>query len=129
MAFYIKKWLSEILWGKLQNEYSIAGTIEPPYLVVAEAKRGLEGRDPRYQLYAQMVATAYFNADDLSESQIIYGCYTIGDSWSFVKGTVHDQGCEMPQMEIESSRDYVEKYEAEQILRILKFIVGQYLST
>ncbi|MDM8527834.1 hypothetical protein QUF58_06410 [Anaerolineales bacterium HSG24] len=103
---------------------SVAGQPEQPYLVVVEAKRGLEAKNPRFQLYGELLAVAHLNWESNAEpSQEIFGCYTIGDSWTFLRAIIQDIDTKRPQLTLESSREYVEKIEAETILKILKLIV------
>ncbi|NJN66311.1 MAG: hypothetical protein HC884_06150 [Chloroflexaceae bacterium] len=96
------------------------------YLVVVEAKRGLESPDPRPQLCGQILAAARLNWErDQHPVQELYGCYTIRDGWNFVRAEVHRIDSDAPAMTIEFSREYVQKLEAETILKILKRIVAK----
>lgn len=105
----------------------VSGTIETPYLIVVEAKRGLEAQNPQAQLYGEMLAAARLNQQESGQAeQEIFGCYTISDTWTFVYGLVHDFEADYPTLTVESSREYVEKIEAETIFQILKAIVGRY---
>lgn len=106
---------------------NISGVAESYYLIVIEAKRGLEALDPRVQLYGAMLVAARLNWEGNSEvPQEIFGCYTIADSWTFVHGLVSDFEKDSPTITVASSREYVERGEAETILRILKSITGKY---
>ena len=40
---------------------SVGGRIEPPYLIVHEAKRGVNAPNPQFQLYGEMLAAAWLN--------------------------------------------------------------------
>ncbi|MCU0550572.1 MAG: hypothetical protein MUC48_14580 [Leptolyngbya sp. Prado105] len=105
---------------------SIAGRLISPYLVVVETKRGIEGADPIPQLYGQLLAAAYLNwKADNQDPQEIFGCYTIADSWTFLRGEISQLEEERPMLRVEYSREYSEKYDAEPILRILKQIVNR----
>jgi hypothetical protein len=106
---------------------NISGVTESYYLIVIEAKRGLEALDPRVQLYGAMLAAAKLNWEGNSEiPQEIFGCYTIADSWTFVHGLVSDFEKDSPAITVASSREYAERSEAETILRILKSVTGKY---
>jgi hypothetical protein len=106
---------------------SIAGRLISPYLVVVETKRGIEGADPIPQLYGQLLAAAYLNwKADAQDPQEIFGCYTIADSWTFLRGEVSQFESDRPMLKVEYSREYSEKYDAEPILRILKQIVNRH---
>ncbi|MDY6783412.1 MAG: hypothetical protein SW833_12875 [Cyanobacteriota bacterium] len=106
---------------------SIAGRVESPYLVVVETKRGVEGQNPVFQLYAQILAAARFNWENTPTSpQEMFGRYTIADSWTFVRGEIEEIDSDLPTLRVEYSREYVEKLEAETIFKILKGIVAKY---
>ena len=56
----------------------VGGEISVPYLVVVKAKRGLEAKNPRFQLYGEMLAAAWANWHKSPQAeQNIFGCYTI----------------------------------------------------
>ena len=114
--------------------YSVAGRLEMPYLVVVETKRGVENQNPIFQLYAQLLAAARLNweGDSLQDSkaerapiQEIFGCYTIADSWTFVRAEVSEIESDRPTLKVESSQEYSEKSDAETILKVLKSIVAK----
>jgi len=107
---------------------STSGTLESPYLVVVEAKRGLEAENPVYQLYLQFLAAAWLNWQQIPlEPQIIFGAYTIADTWKLMKAEVEGFESDRPRLTLEASREFSEKLEAEIILKILNKIVRQYL--
>ncbi len=102
-----------------------AGYLALPYLVVIEAKREMEAKDPQPQLYGAMLAAAKLNFDEeKKEPEIIFGCHTIGDSWTFMRGEVSDIDSEKPNLKVQASREFIERFEAEIILGILKAIVA-----
>jgi hypothetical protein len=104
----------------------VSGFIETPYLVVVEAKRGLEAQNPIYQLYGQLLVAAHLNwENDLTEPQEIFGCYTIADNWSFIRAEINGMSADRPTLRIESSMQYAEAYDAETIVKILKGIVSK----
>ena len=108
---------------------SVSGRIKAPYLVVLEAKRGIDAPNPQFQLYGEMLAAAWLNWRDNHEStQEIFGCYTISDSWTFVHGTVEELEADKPVFTAELSAEYGERFEAETILQILKFIAAKYIN-
>lgn len=107
---------------------SVTGRLESPYLVVIETKRGVESQDPVPQLYGQLLAAAHINWEEEKQAcQNVFGCYTIADSWTFVRAEVTDIETDRPTLRVEYSREYTEKTEAETILKILKRIVAKYL--
>ena len=109
---------------------SITGRIEVPYLVMVETKRGIEGQNPIAQLYGELLAAARLNWEDNGEDpQEIFGCYTIADSWTFVKGVVSAIDSDRPSLHIEHSREYSEKNNAAKILKILKSIIALHGTT
>lgn len=102
----------------------IGDIVETPYVVIVEAKRSIEAQDPRFPLYGYMLAAVYLNwQHDQQPTQHLYGCYTIGDIWTFIHTMIEDINTDMPHMTIESSREYVQRLEMETILRLLKQIV------
>ena len=108
---------------------AVSGMIDAPYLIVVEAKRGLEAQNPQYQLYGAMLAAAWLNQQrNPLERQEVYGCYTIGDNWTFVYGIVAGIEAEMPVLTVLYSREYAERLEGTTILRILKSIVQRFTS-
>ncbi|NMF86034.1 hypothetical protein [Nodosilinea sp. P-1105] len=108
----------------------LAGELEAPYLVVVEAKRGIEAQNPQYQLYGEMLAAARMNwALDGQDTQIIFGCYTVADVWTFVRGQVLDIESHHPSLYLESSQEYSGKLEAETVVKILQQIVAKRLAT
>ncbi len=105
-------------------------TGESYYMIVVEAKRGLEAQyqDPRPQLYGQMLATAHLNWEHNQEPvQELFGCYTISDTWTFARAEVKDIDTDAPTMTVEFSREYSQRIEGETIVKILKGLIGRYL--
>jgi len=106
---------------------SLSGFMESPYLVVVETKRGVEGQNPVVQLYAQLLAAAHLNwENDGLPRQEMFGCYTVADTWTFVRAEVDGIEADMPTLRVESSMEYAEKLEAATIVKILKGIVSKY---
>jgi hypothetical protein len=106
----------------------VAGKINTPYLVVVEAKRGLEASNPQYQLYGEMLAAAWLNQQHCqAKEQEIFGCYTISDTWTFVQGLVTGFEADRPTLEVDISKEYIQRFEMVTIFEILKFIVEKYL--
>jgi hypothetical protein len=107
---------------------SIAGRIQAPYFVMVATKRGIEGSDPVYQLYGELLAAAWMNSQiDGKDNQEIFGCYTIADAWTFVRGEVGNISSDRPTLTVEFSPEYTEKVEAHSILKILKGIIRRHL--
>ena len=106
---------------------SVGGRIEPPYLIVHEAKRGVNAPNPQFQLYGEMLAAAWLNwKKNAKAEQTIFGCYTITDDWTFVRGLVQEIETERPTLHIEFSPRYNGILEAERIVQILKSIVAKH---
>jgi hypothetical protein len=107
---------------------ALAGSIDEeigrPYLVVVEAKRGLSGTDPMGQLLGAMLCAARLNEQDGQRGGEIFGCYTIADVWTFLRGRM-DWSQPKPVLSILSSREYAEKTDAPAILSILASIVAK----
>lgn len=108
---------------------AVGGRMRPPYLVVHEAKRGLNAPDPLFQLYGEMLAAARINsAQGAAAEQEIFGCYTVNDTWVFVRGVVDDMESEKPNFAVEFAPDSHGIWEAEQIVQLLKFIVAKQIA-
>ncbi len=102
-----------------------AGELRSPFLVVVEAKRGIDGVTPVAQLYAELLVAARLNAMETKRpSQHLFGCYTIADNWTFVEVTVDGLDGARPTFSVTTSQEYKEKAEAATIARILKSIVA-----
>ena len=108
---------------------SFAERIQCPYFVMVDTKRGVESTNPVFQLYGQLLAAAWLN-DQLKEQEVqeIFGCFTIADSWTFVRGEVSAIASDRPTLTVEFSPEYAEKFDAPKILRILKQIIGRSIS-
>jgi hypothetical protein len=105
----------------------VSGFLESPYLVVVEAKRGLEASNPVYQLYGQLLAAAHLNwENDSHDPQEIFGCYTVADNWSLVRAEIAGLTADKPTLRVEFSREYSEPSEAEILVKILKRMVAKY---
>jgi hypothetical protein len=109
----------------------VAGRLEAPFLVLIEARRGIEATNPVCQLYGGLLAAAYQNwCHDRPDYPItVFGCYTIGDTWKFLRAEVEGFEADRPKLRVEPSREYGEKFEAAHIVRILKHIVTQRIVT
>ena len=108
---------------------AVAGKIRGPYLVVHEAKRGINAPDPLCQLYGEMLAAAWINwKNNFNPEQEIFGCYTVNDTWAFVRGVVSNIESEKPTFDIEFAPVYNGILQAERIVQILKFIVAKYIN-
>ena len=107
---------------------SVGGRIQPPYLIVHEAKRGINAPNPQFQLYGEMLAAAWLNWKiNPTAEQEIFGCYTVNDSWVFVRGGISDIETEKPTFTTEFSPVYNGFWDAEHIVQLLKFIVAKHL--
>jgi hypothetical protein len=104
----------------------VVGRITTPYLVVIETKRGVEAQNPIFQLYGELLAAAWMNwQQNQGEVQEIFGCYTIADSWTFLRAEVSLIKSDRPMLSIECSREYNERLETATILKVLKQIVDR----
>jgi hypothetical protein len=107
----------------------IEGEPVPPYLLVVEAKRGVEGHDPVAQLIGGLLCAAQKNHHHTPEAEhVLYGAFTVADVWTFVEVTISGLESERPRVMFAGSREYVEKLEAGVILRLLKSMVAGLLA-
>jgi hypothetical protein len=105
----------------------VSGDLVAPFLIVVEAKRGVENARPVVQLYGEILAAAWLNArqEENRAAQRIWGMYTVADDWTFVRADVTGLDTERPTLSVVSSREMDEKTEAGTIVRILKSIVAE----
>jgi hypothetical protein len=102
----------------------------PPYLLVVEAKRGVEGRSPVAQLLGGLLCAGWHNHQKRPQAeQVLYGAYTVADVWTFLQVTLTELTSEVPRMRIVSSREYAETSEAATIVLLLKSMVSELLQT
>jgi hypothetical protein len=67
----------------------VDGGLRAPFLIIAQAKKGVEGSSPVMQLYGELLAAASLNAQETGHpAQQLYGCYTVADTWTFVRADV-----------------------------------------
>jgi hypothetical protein len=108
----------------------VAEKLRAPFLIVVEAKRGIEGQSPVLQLYGEMLAGACLNAHENGQpTQRMYGCYTVADDWTFVRAEGEGLDTARPRLSIVSSWEIDEKAEAVTIVKILKSIVKEHLAS
>ena len=108
---------------------SVGGRIQPPYLIVHEAKRGINAPNPQFQLYGEMLAAAWLNWQNTATlEQEIFGCYTVVDNWAFIRGVARDLESEKPTLNIEFGPSYNGVLEAARIVQILKSIVAKQIN-
>jgi hypothetical protein len=104
----------------------IQADAQAPYLVVVEAKRGVEAHDPVAQLLGGLLCAAAKNQKKHPHAaQRLYGVYTVADVWTFLQATVTGLSDGRPAMTTVASREYMEKTEASLILRLLKSMVAE----
>jgi hypothetical protein len=76
------------------------------------------------QLLGAMLCAARLNEQDGRPAGEIFGCYTIADVWTFLRGNL-DWSKPKPVMSVLSSREYWETTEAATILAILESVVAK----
>jgi hypothetical protein len=105
----------------------VLGELAAPFLIVVEAKRGVEGYNPVMQLYGELVAAACLNMRETGRpAQRIYGCYTVGATWTFVRADVEGLDTERPSLSVASSPELSQRLQAGTIVKILKSIVTRH---
>ena len=115
--------LAGVVDGVLAKEGVFAGAPGHPFLLVVEAKRGMDGADPRPQLIGAILAVLWANlAKAGAGAQVAtHGCFTVGDIWTFVRAEAHVDGARLA-VTLSWSREFAERSEAEVILRALRSI-------
>jgi hypothetical protein len=105
----------------------ISGRLRAPFLIVVEAKRGVEGGDPVTQLYGEMLAAAWLNAKKTGHPhQQLHGCYTVADIWTFVCADIEGLDGPEPSFSVYSSQEIDGQIEAATVVKILKSIVARH---
>jgi hypothetical protein len=119
--------LAGVVDGVLAREGVLAGAPVQPFLLVMEAKRGMDATDPRPQLLAAILAILWTKISPAGEPGPVeaFGCFTVGDIWTFVhaEAVVRPAGI-APRLglTLSWSREYTERNEADAILRVLRWI-------
>jgi hypothetical protein len=94
----------------------------------------VEAQNPIFQLYGELLAAASMNwRQHPVEPQEIFGCYTIADSWTFLRAEVSQMQSDSPTetlrdrpvLSVECTREYNERLETATILKLLKQIVAR----
>lgn len=120
--------LAGVVDGVMAPEGLLAGAPGVPFLLVVEAKRGMDGVDPRPQLIGALLAVVWADLArrGAAESSATYGCFTVGDIWTFVRAEATPLAdlTARPRlsMVLSWSREYAERTEADAILRALRHI-------
>ncbi len=57
----------------------------------------------------------------------VFGCYTVYDNWTFVRGAVRGVADGTPSLAVETSREFAEPQEAGLILELLRGIIARTL--
>ena len=100
--------LTGVVDGVLAPESPLRGTPDLPYLLVVEAKLGMDVGEPRPQMLGAILAAAALRREAAERAVTQYGCYTVGDV--------------RPTVRLEWSREYAERHEPEAILELLRGI-------
>lgn len=117
--------ISGIIDGVLAPEAVLAGAPGLPFLLVVEAKRGMDGVDPRPQLLGAVLAALWQRiAAGEAPPMEAYGCYTVGDIWTFVRARATLPAGGRLALALSWSREYSERAEVSGILQVLRRIVG-----
>lgn len=116
-----------IVDGVLAREGVLAGAPGQPFLLVMEAKRGMDAADPRPQLLAAILGVLWtkMSRPDHDGPIEAFGCFTVGDIWTFVHAeAVIREETSAPRVSVTLSwsREYTERVEADAILRALTWI-------
>lgn len=119
--------ISGVIDGVLAREGVLSGAPGQPYLLVVEAKRGMDATDPRPQLLAGILTVLWTHLGSAKTEEPVetFGCFTVGDIWTFVRAeaAVLPEGSQPRlRLTLSWSREYTERSEAAQILGVLRSI-------
>ena len=110
--------------GVLARETALGGQARPAFLQVVECKRAVDATDPGPQLLAAMLASIASEPQGGSASVERFGCFTVGDTWTFVRAEWSPPvGAERATLRLSWSREYAEVSEGRVLLAILLGIV------
>jgi hypothetical protein len=128
---YTETELGGIVDGVLAPEGVLAGAPGLPFLLVVEAKRGMDAADPRPQLLAAILAVLWTAVAREGEGGTMeaFGCFTVGDIWTFVRAEAVVRpagGAPRLRVMLSWSREYAERAEADAILRVLRWITRRH---
>ena len=114
--------LSGVVDGVLARETALGGQARPPFLLVVECKRAVDATDPGPQLLAAMLAS--IASEPAAASRERFGCFTVGDSWTFVRAEwAPPTASARATLRLSWSREYAEVSEGRALLAILLGIV------
>lgn len=117
--------ISGTIDGVLAPEGVFAGAPGVPFLLVVEAKRGMDGADPRPQLIGALLAALWLRMSGGESPPLdAFGCYTVGDIWTFVRAHATQPVGGRLSLTLSWSREYPERSEASNILQVLRHIAA-----
>jgi hypothetical protein len=88
------------------------------------------GAEPGRAALREILAAGCLNHEENGRpAQRIFGSYTVGDNWTFVRADLDALDTAHPSMLVVSSWEINEKQEAATIVKILKAIVAQHGTT
>lgn len=123
--------LAGVVDGVLAPEGVLAGAPGQPFLLVMEAKRGMDATDPRPALLAAVIAVLWTRlaVPGVEGPVEAFGCFTVGDIWTFVRAEarLRPEG-HTPRLGVvlSWSREYAERVEAGAILQVLRGITRRF---
>jgi hypothetical protein len=102
----------------------VAGVLDLPWLLVAEAKRGVDATSPQWQLYGELLAAAAVHQRRAPRPvQEVHGCMTVADVFKFVQVELRFEEGQRPRMHVTSSREFSTRTEARTVLAMLRALV------
>lgn len=124
---YSEAELTGVIDGVLAREGVLSGAPGQPFLLVVEAKRGMDATDPRPQLLSGILAVLWTKIGVASgpDPAEAFGCFTVGDIWTFVRAeatVLPETSTPRLRIVLSWSREYAERAEAEAILGVLRSI-------
>ncbi len=101
-----------------------AGLPAEPYLLVIEAKRGVDAQDPMAQCVGSMLAVGLQRVSRGVPAEV-FGCFTVADTWTFLRGRLAAPSNDPPRLTLDLtvSREYEGRFESALVLAILKGVV------
>ncbi len=121
--------IAGVIDGVLAREHPIGAEPSHPFLLVLEAKRGVDASDPRPQLLGAMFASLIARGGVTAGAEQ-FGAYVVGDSWTFGRAElIAIEDAPGRSLVIDWSRELAERTEAGSILRIARAVVARGLAS
>ncbi len=99
-----------------------------PYLLVVEAKRGIDASDPLPQVVGAMLAAGLSGLSPTNGGRKeVFGAFVVTDKWTFLQGTIATDAAGALAMTLAPSREYAVRHESPAIVAVMGAIIERQL--